>query len=402
MSFLKPTRSEFISAVVRSIGSHAGIAQVDMEGRSLTRSDGRIFYFDNAYDEYRAAPPWMRRRIVTFYSRQVIDTNANVEYTAEQARGILMPKVRERAYHEIAKLQFRVEGRGNEYDPPHKVFGGGHLTLEVVLDQPTTIRSVAKPDLERWSLTFAEALDIAQSNIMARNAAGGFEEVRPGLFRSIWRDQYDSSRLLYNAMFASLPVKGRPVAMVPNRDVLLITGDSDVDGLVQMAKASEETLKKPRPMTGIAFRLDAGWVPFLPPADHAAYKRLCLLAVRTMAEITNHQKELLDKILDDSADPNPPFVATYMARELPNGRIASISSWAEGVDTMLPRTDRIAFGRIGPGGKPGEMVGFGEWDGVMAVMGGAVELVDGLYPERFRVRTFPTDDQFKAMGLVDM
>jgi hypothetical protein len=58
---------------------------------------------------------------------------------------------------------------------------------------------------------------------------------------------------------------------------------------------------------------------------------------------------------------------------------------------LLPRTDLIAFSQQGQ--KP-QMV---PWDRAVEVVGDLMEAVD-IYPPRYRVREFPTDEDLKAMG----
>ncbi|MGO8670590.1 MAG: DUF1444 family protein [Capsulimonadaceae bacterium] len=398
MALFKFSMAEFTKAVAQATAARGALTQVDMERHSITRSDGVVFNLGNAYDEYCAVPVWKRRSVIRLYARQFAEFPGSVEYTPAEAKGMLMPKVRERSYLEQMKLQFRLDGMTDAADVPYRVFGGGHLTLEVVLDEPRMIRNINQAKLDEWCLNLHDALDIADTNILRRSEVGsGFAEVAPGLYRSQWEDCYDASRLLNASLFAHLPIKGRPVAMVPNRDVLLITSANDPDGLVHMANLSREILGKPRPMTGVAFRLDAGWVPFLPPAEHPAYRSLRLLAVQTTALAANQQREVLDALQLASGDPC--FVAGYHAHELADGQIVTTSVWSEGIDSLLPETDRIAFMRPGPRDAPGRVVGYGNWEAVLDVMGNTVEPVAELYPSRFRVRTFPTEAQLRAIGV---
>ena len=79
----------------------------------------------------------------------------------------------------------------------------------------------------------------------------------------------------------ALSVKGRHVAMVPSRDVLLVTGSEDAEGLIAMAKFAQDVLQKPR--RDVRLRVSAwgalGGVSASQP-DHPAYSLLKLLAVR--------------------------------------------------------------------------------------------------------------------------
>jgi len=82
---------------------------------------------------------------------------------------------------------------------------------------------------------------------------------------SATNDAYDASRLLLPEFVRSLEVKGRPVALVPNRDTALVTGDDDLEGLKIITRIADEALDGPRPLSGLplVFENDewADWEP---------------------------------------------------------------------------------------------------------------------------------------------
>jgi hypothetical protein len=57
-------------------------------------------------------------------------------------------------------------------------------------------------------------------------------------------------------LIRELEVKGDPVAMVPNRDTLLVTGWADEPGLARMAALAEDAAGHPRPVSGVSVRLE--------------------------------------------------------------------------------------------------------------------------------------------------
>ena len=86
-------------------------------------------------------------------------------------------------------------------------------------------------------------------------------------------DSYDSSRLLLTDVIRQFRLKGDPIAIIPNRENLIVVGSEDVDGLAGMVKMVDKALKEPRPISGIALRLDGDeWTPWLPPLSHPHYK----------------------------------------------------------------------------------------------------------------------------------
>ena len=186
-------------------------------------------HLGNVFAEYRAARPWQRNGILAGFMCQFQGLTETLEPSAEEARAALRPRIRERAYFGVLRLRDEIEGTQRS-EPPFRELGGGHLTLEVVLGRPDTIRSVSAEHLADWGLTFEDALAIGNENLL-RLGTSRFQSPRPGLFVSAWRDVYNASRLHLGEVVTGLPAKGCPVAMVPNRNTLIVTGADLIDTL---------------------------------------------------------------------------------------------------------------------------------------------------------------------------
>ncbi len=181
------------------------------------------------------------------------------------------------------------------------------------------------------------------------------------------------------------------MAMIPNREHLYIAGSDDLHSLKGMLKLAVEDLGKPRPISGIALRLDDDeWVPWLPENGHPLYWEFRKLQTQSFGRAYAEQKELLDKLYRRTGE--DVFVASFsgMGRE-GTDEIVSYCVWSKGVLALLPRTDRVAFMR-----QDTDPV-IAAWDGVVKVVGDMMEPM-GMYPERYRVSEFPTEGQLAAMG----
>lgn len=98
-------------------------------------------------------------------------------------------------------------------------------------------------------------------------------------------DSYDASRLLLVDTIRQFRVKGDYMAMVPNRDTLIVTGSDDVNGLKRMVALAKDALARPHPMSGLALRLDGDdWVSWMPIALHPLYSDFRLLQVQSIAQ----------------------------------------------------------------------------------------------------------------------
>ena len=154
--------------------------------------------------------------------------------------------------------------------------------------------------------------------------------------------------------------------MIPNRDNLIVVGSEDVEGLSGMLKMAAEALKEPRPISGIALRLDGDeWTPWLPDVSHPLYKDFQRLQLQTLGQDYAEQKDLLDKLHVKNGE--DVFVATFSVIQSPDGRFFSYATWTDTTNTLLPKTDVLVLGRIG--GDPAMV----EWQKVVDVVGDLME-----------------------------
>jgi hypothetical protein len=179
--------------------------------------------------------------------------------------------------------------------------------------------------------------------------------------------------------------------MIPSRENLIVAGSDDADGLAAMLTMAGESLKEPHPISGIALRLDGDeWTPWLPDVSHPSYRGFRQLYLGTLEQDYAHQKDLLEKLHAEKGE--DVFVPTFSVIKAPNGRLFSYAVWAGGVShALLPKTDVLLLGRVD--GEPAMV----EWEKVVEVAGDLLEPLD-MYPFRYRVREFPSEDQLAAMG----
>ncbi len=143
------------------------------------------------------------------------------------------------------------------------------------------------------------ALDVAKENLLALPVKFIGAELDEGVYLSATGDSYDASRLILIDPIRRFPVKGEHIAMIPNRENLIVTGSEDVEGLAGMVKLAKKALNDPRLMSGIALRLDGDeWTPWLPPPSHPSYKDFQVLRRQTLGKDYADQKELLDKLYE--------------------------------------------------------------------------------------------------------
>jgi hypothetical protein len=313
----------------------------------------------------------------------------------------LLPVVRSRFYLESVTLQSQVRG-GDDFPVPQQLVGD-HLSLSLVYDLPSAMRSIIQDDLDKWGVTFYEAVEAARRNLeqMGNISFASLQnDAGEGVYFSATGDNYDASRLVMLDLVRKFQVRGDYIAMVPNRDTLVVTGSEDEAGLGVMIKVAEDSFDKPRPISTVALRLEGdGWESWLPPPGSPLYAKFHELRVRTLGMEYNDQKELLDKLHETTNEEL--FVATYTAvQHKESGRISSYSVWADGVPTLLPETDDVLLLRGDPQADDIQVVASGPFGRVREVAGDLMRPL-GIYPERYQLREFPTAQQLAAIGKGD-
>ncbi len=356
--------------------------------------DGLRLNLGNAYEDFCAAPRSRREGILERYLRAARQAESPPQEAErwEDARAQLRPRVRERSYLDIRRLMLQ-GGAGKLPGLPHQVLAG-HYIVTLVYDLPDSMMEVTDDMLARWNVGFDGALAAARENLWDASRER-LKEVSPGVWSAPWQDNYDASRLVLHDLVWQYKVKGEPVAGIPNRDTLLVTGSEDVAGLARLFQLAEEALKKPRPLGGLPLRLEGSeWKPFSLPAGHPSTAALKRLRVLTLGREYGEQKELLERDFERKAQ--DVFVANFSAvQQKGSGEVSSYCVWSEGVDSLLPETEEVAFHRPSlPEDR--QVTGMAPWARVHEVCRDLMPRA-GLYPERYRVRKFPSADQLAAL-----
>jgi hypothetical protein len=182
------------------------------------------------------------------------------------------------------------------------------------------------------------------------------------------------------------------VAMIPPRDVLLVTGAEDEEGLCNMIRSARKVLAGPRPLGADALLLEAGvWHDYVPSAASRSGIELMELQEEQASSHYSDQKGLLEKIHEKTGEDI--FVASHkIRRDGDSGRfIDSVATWTEGVDTLLPRAKSLVL--LQP--KDRRMI-VSPWDSVVAVAGASLDPM-GWWPERFHVLHHPSGAQIRQL-----
>lgn len=357
-----------------------------------------VTYLGNVFAEYQRAGRDEREQVVRIFQTTWFTAGIELPEEFEDVRPDLLAAVRSRAYFEVGVPLMALESKSRPgFGDLSYTEIADCLTVAPVYDLPTSIRQLGGEDLDRWGVSIYEALEVAKQNLheMTREVAQ-LDDVY--CFSS--GDSHDAARLLLTELIGSLDVRGETIAMAPNREMLLVTGSESPGGLKQMAQLAVQGMQHERWISGVALRLREGaWEQWLPPAEHPERPAFDMLRVQTLMAEYEQQKTLLDQRHEQEG--REVFVATYSAtRDEATGRVRSYCMWGEGIETLLPRTDRVVLMASDDQERPAHIAAASDWETVAAVAGDLLTLED-LYPERRRVSGFPTAEQLAEIGVAE-
>ncbi|MFN0021622.1 MAG: hypothetical protein ACKVP0_25525, partial [Pirellulaceae bacterium] len=379
-------------------------------------NDGRTVHFQLAkyFDRYRMAMhPRAKEQVLDDFVQLWL--SGSLEISSLQPHRWL-PLLRSRWHFEVSQLRIAKERLSTELQQAG-LFAYQLITEDLVLavgeDQGATYRFLGPLDLKQAGLTLEQAMQRAFVNLPLAGKPGHsgspFEEVSGFAWMPTGSlDEHSATRLLDIAAIRKLPVRGQHVAFAPHTNVLWISGThqhTEVELLI--ALTLEEFANSPgQPLlTGpLVLEEEGRWQPWQPAPTHPNYWGVKQLHVLCNDERYQLQKEVLDQL--PTADPNPPFVASYRAIETGfegNSRLYSCCVIA--TTSLLPRTEfvmlRPTINEAELAANPNAEPQFGEsltlpWESFAAFHGENLK-AQGMYPERYFIDQFPDDMEWKKL-----
>jgi hypothetical protein len=342
--------------------------------RDSAQAHPAVAYLGNIYRECeRSGRAERRERIASFLSAVVFNPGAPTSW--DEVAPLLRPLLRTVTF-----------GTGMPAAAPRPLRrpAWAHLAEFVVVDQPTSVMYVTEKQAQDWGVTEHTVFDRARRNMATIATAGADANDGPGprtLIRMIEDgDAYWASHLFVDGWLAAQQSRlgGPPLAFIPDTTGVLLFGraaDDTPESLGPIFNLAEQEYREAaRPISPMAFTVDdsGAVVPFLLPAEHPLYDM-------------THRTEVIIATSEYAAQaahlPTDAFVAACTSAQRPDGSVFTVASWAEGVDTLLPRADYVAF----PSDDAEPF--FVTWDAVAREVD--LEPEPGLEPERYRLREWP-------------
>ncbi|WP_439864609.1 DUF1444 family protein [Pseudomonas antarctica] len=394
------TEEAFAQKVIkaaRQVGFSGPLVYVPKEFRLDHGDGGGFFNLHNAFRDYQNAEKSRKAAVLNGYASTLLNYRNNAPERFEDVRPLLRPVIRNLAMLEEVRLyKVRTDGWDTPRNAVHRSLGKDCVIL-LAVDYPETTSTLTDGPKESWGVSLDEALAAAQSNLR-ETTPDAFEEIVPGLYLGRWNDSYDTSRVLLPDVLQRAPIKGRPVFMIPTRDVLMVTGDKDEDGIRHMVEVCFKAMENGRVVSSQVYTYEGQRiVPFV-THDEALLARMASLEHMLLEGNYRSQKEQLDTIHTEQN--TELFVATYTLFELTDGsgKTFSVCSWTETVDTLLPKTDRVALVQLQSDGSAKTRLF--AWEELEAEAGELLQPFD-TYPPRYRTLGFPTAEQLGEMTRLD-
>lgn len=256
-------------------------------------------------------------------------------------------------------------------------------------DDRTSLRCWTEEELSNCGWTVEGAMRDATTNLLMRGLA--YEQIG-SVCRVQILDGYDAARIVLSEQLREFPTKGKPVALAPDRDCLIVTGSEDIQGLLQMAAMGHVRFEEGiRLISGRPVVLEgSAWTPFRPPD----IVRSAFVQLANVYDELRYwtQASLLRRIAAGRKDD----VAIAEVVRFPTGpsnQFALLARWEKGSATLLPKGDVVLMVD-----RSTDTFAIAEWDDVVRVVGHRM-VRTGDVPARFRVTHFPSRVELEAMGV---
>jgi hypothetical protein len=374
----------FAAMVIKRLRASGETGSIDYDPAEfrLHKPADHNFFLHNFYQQYLRSPKEEHEELIRNFLTTWHTSGFKAPQEFADAKPDLLPALRARSYLEIGIPRMSDDFRA-KLDLAHQVVAE-HLIETLVYDMPQSMMSVNDELLEKWGVTYYEAMEVAKENLQGKP----FQFAQAGeMYAVASGDGYDATRMLLLDFVRKLKVRGDAIAMVPNRETLYVGGAEDAVGLAMMAKLTKENVQLERSISGLAFRLAGDdWEIWMPPEDHPTFPDFRELYIQSIGQNYAEQKDLLDR--RHELEQTDIYVASYSAmEEEKSGRVITYCVWSEGVDSLLPETDEIFFFR--PGAPQDEqLAGKADWNTVRRAASDLMEPQE-MYPKRWRVREFP-------------
>lgn len=390
----KPDENKFGAIVDKHLREHGAV-----QGRlvydqtefaiKVVAEDGavsRSYYLRNAYEDYCRSAPQNRESVLAAY----FQAPPEVPDSLHDAITHIMPRLQVRTFFDSILLQSRLGAVPSQDQGFAYRIIANHFAAALIYDTERHVSYVPSQKYAAWGTTFDELFERALVNL-DRVTPEPFQRTQEGLYYSHYQDTHDATRILLKARISECRLNGRPVAVMPNRNRLLLAGENDHTAQKAMLDQISQALKdesRPQPVYPIVFD-GTNWQFWQTPPENPHAEEFKRIVAMALSEEYSTQKQYLDAI--NEKEQKDTFVANLMLFQNQHGKVHSVATITEGIASMIPKAEQIAFV------KPPDSSAIFPWDEAAALLGQRLSPIDGLWPPRFFVDSFPTEAELQTL-----
>jgi hypothetical protein len=231
------------------------VAECQRQGRVPKSYDPqtRIFVFghgadgdvkvqlDNLFRAWLALDQGGRSVVISRFVTGLKGMGQHSALVPEELPDQLMPGIRPRIQIANALLQKWIAGAPPDASNETAWLPfAGDLAACVIQDMPDTMSQMTRANLTFADLSIEQAMSRAMANFRARLPSPIFEPLDRGVFGCNNLEDHQSTLLLEPGKdYALPPVEGRPVALVPSRNLFYLTGSANMPGLAERLDISQ-------------------------------------------------------------------------------------------------------------------------------------------------------------------
>jgi uncharacterized protein YtpQ (UPF0354 family) len=205
----------------------------------LAREDGSsaTSFLNIPYGLYRQSPQG-KDEILERYLAATLETLSQEIRPVDRTR--IVPVLKDRGWLEETRLALR----GKDGQPaPEYVAEDFNRELVIVYaeDSPNHVRYLTPDDLEPAKVERGALKALAIENLKRLSPKIEIKGEK-GRYQVTGGESYDASLLLLDSIWTGgqLVVQGDPVVAIPNRELLLVTGSQDAEGIAKLRQVAEE------------------------------------------------------------------------------------------------------------------------------------------------------------------
>lgn len=205
----------------------------------ITSADGRdsTSYLDNAYDTYKQDPN-AQADVIQRFIAAALENIGTVRDGVDRTR--IVPVIKDRPWLEETRQALLSRGAKDVPEHVYEDFSPDLIILYAE-DSPKSIRYLGSTDLELAKIERSELRALACENLK-RLLPGIERHGTNGLYMISAGGDYEASLLVLDSIWndGQMDVSGDVVVAIPTRDLLLVTGSDNEQGIARIKQMVEK------------------------------------------------------------------------------------------------------------------------------------------------------------------